>query len=52
MPLIFWIEMRTHYAILRNLVEFVDQHVSILIMISFASNLYFICLQLFNSFTK
>lgn len=52
MPYTFWIEIRTHYVILRNLVEFVDQHISILIVISFASNLYFSCLQLFNSFTQ
>ena len=48
----FWIEIRTHYVILRNLVEFVDKQISILIAISFASNLYFICLQLFNSFIQ
>lgn len=52
MPSSFWIEMRTHFVILNNLVEFVDEHIALLIVLSFASNLYFICLQLFNSFIK
>lgn len=50
MPYSFWIEMRTHYVILNNLVAFIDEHLAVLIVISFASNLYFICLQVFNSF--
>lgn len=52
MPYSYWIEIRTHYVILSNLVELVDRHISILVVVSFASNLYFICLQLFNSFSK
>lgn len=51
MPYSYWIEIRTHYVMLGNLVELVDRHISILVVISFASNLYFICLQLFNSFS-
>lgn len=32
--------------------DLVDERLAILIVISFASNLYFICLQLFNSFLQ
>ncbi|XP_059621800.1 gustatory receptor for sugar taste 64a-like [Phlebotomus argentipes] len=51
-PNSFWTEVRTHYLILNELVLYVDDRLSLLILLSCASNLYFICLQLLNSFTN
>ncbi|XP_034176740.1 gustatory receptor for sugar taste 64f [Osmia lignaria lignaria] len=41
-----WHELREDYAALSSVVKKVDQHVSPIILLSFANNLYFICLQL------
>ncbi|GAB0095008.1 hypothetical protein DMENIID0001_103340 [Sergentomyia squamirostris] len=46
----FWIEIRSHYLMMNELVLYVDKRLSMLILLSCASNLYFICLQLYNSF--
>ncbi|XP_031833758.1 gustatory receptor for sugar taste 64f [Nomia melanderi] len=43
-----WQELREDYAILSSIVKKVDDHVSPIILLSFANNLYFICLQLLN----
>lgn len=41
-----WHELREDYAALSSVVKKVDQHVSPVILLSFANNLYFICMQL------
>ncbi|XP_046825824.1 gustatory receptor for sugar taste 64f-like [Vespa crabro] len=43
-----WSEFRNDYAILSSLVKKVDNDISPIILLSFANNLYFICLQLLN----
>ncbi|KAF7391346.1 hypothetical protein HZH66_009826 [Vespula vulgaris] len=43
-----WCEFRNDYAILSSLVKKVDNDISPIILLSFANNLYFICLQLLN----
>ncbi|XP_047354718.1 gustatory receptor for sugar taste 64f-like isoform X2 [Vespa velutina] len=43
-----WSEYRNDYAILSSLVKKVDNDISPIILLSFANNLYFICLQLLN----
>ncbi|XP_068986737.1 gustatory receptor for sugar taste 64f-like isoform X1 [Bombus flavifrons] len=47
-PIFYWRELREHYAILSCVVKKVDEHISPIILLSFANNLYFICLQLLN----
>ncbi|XP_037048444.1 uncharacterized protein LOC119082852 [Bradysia coprophila] len=51
MPESFWIEIRTHFLAMTELLQLIDEEVSLLTLISCANNLYFICFQLFNSFT-
>ncbi|XP_076665650.1 gustatory receptor for sugar taste 64f isoform X2 [Andrena cerasifolii] len=43
-----WRELREDYAILSSIVKKVDDQISPIIFLSFANNLYFICLQLLN----
>ncbi|XP_012278986.1 gustatory receptor 5a for trehalose [Orussus abietinus] len=43
-----WEQFREKYAALSSLVKKVDDNVSPIILLSFANNLYFICLQLLN----
>lgn len=43
-----WRELREDYAILSCIVKKVDDHISPIILLSFANNVYFICLQLLN----
>ncbi|XP_003705354.1 gustatory receptor for sugar taste 64f isoform X2 [Megachile rotundata] len=43
-----WHELREDYAALSSVVKKVDDHISPVILLSFANNLYFICLQLLN----
>ncbi|KAI4484429.1 hypothetical protein M0802_013059 [Mischocyttarus mexicanus] len=43
-----WSEFRSDYAILSALMKKVDNDISPIILLSFANNLYFICLQLLN----
>ncbi|XP_043500317.1 gustatory receptor 5a for trehalose-like [Polistes fuscatus] len=47
-----WCEFRCDYAILSSLMKKVDNDVSPIILLSFANNLYFICLQLLNGLSK
>ncbi|KAK1137714.1 hypothetical protein K0M31_002209 [Melipona bicolor] len=47
-PTFYWRELREDYAILSCIVKKVDEHISSIILLSFANNLYFICLQLLN----
>ncbi|XP_030378343.1 gustatory receptor 5a for trehalose [Scaptodrosophila lebanonensis] len=48
----FWTSTRTQYRLIVELIIEVDEAVSGLIMLSFANNLYFICLQLLKSINK
>ncbi|KAJ6635417.1 Gustatory receptor for sugar taste 64f, partial [Pseudolycoriella hygida] len=50
MPESFWIETRTHFLAMTELLQYLDGKVSVLVLVSCSSNLYFICFQLFNSF--
>nr|CAD7429646.1 unnamed protein product [Timema monikensis] len=43
-----WRELREHYAMLSTLTKNLDSDVSGIVLLSFANNLYFICLQLLN----
>ncbi|CAG2067238.1 unnamed protein product, partial [Timema podura] len=43
-----WRELREHYAMLSTLTKHLDSNVSGIVLLSFANNLYFICLQLLN----
>lgn len=45
----FWLEVRNHYIILVELVNFVDKRFGNLILLSCGTNLYFTCYILFNS---
>lgn len=50
MPISFWKEIRENYINAIQLLELVDDRFSTIIMLSCLFNLYFICIQLFNSF--
>ncbi|XP_073838544.1 gustatory receptor for sugar taste 64b-like [Musca autumnalis] len=52
MPSIFWLETREHYLMLKRLLRNLNKEISALILLSGANNMYFICCQLFNSFTN
>ncbi|XP_044019411.1 gustatory receptor for sugar taste 64f-like, partial [Aphidius gifuensis] len=43
-----WHQCRKKYALLSNLVKETDNFISPLILLSYSTNLYFICIQLFN----
>jgi gustatory receptor len=45
----FWKQTREHYTSLTHLTDTLNICISHIVLLSFASNLYFICLQLFNS---
>ncbi|KYQ46620.1 Putative gustatory receptor 64a [Trachymyrmex zeteki] len=47
-----WSELREDYATLSFMVKKVDNDISPIILLSFANNLYFICLQLLNGLSK
>jgi len=49
MPESFWNQMREEYNSLSHLTRTLDSCISKIVFLSFASNLYFICLQLLNS---
>jgi len=49
MPEEFWTYIRTRYRSIVELIYEVDDAVSGLVLISFGSNLYFVCLQLLKS---
>jgi gustatory receptor len=44
-----WKQTREHYTSLMHLTDTLNLCISHIVLLSFASNLYFICLQLFNS---
>lgn len=50
MPESFWIEIRTQFLAMTELLQYLDKKVSPLTLVSCATNLYFVCFQLFNSF--
>lgn len=45
-----WTEIRTHYVLVCELLDSVDDQLGVLIMLSCANNLCFICFQLLNIF--
>lgn len=45
----FWKEIREDYNRLSRLCRTVDEHLAPLVIISFINNLFFICVQLYNS---
>ncbi|KAG7202790.1 hypothetical protein KM043_009957 [Ampulex compressa] len=47
-----WRELREEYASLSAMVKKVDDKISPIILLSFANNLYFICLQLLNGLSR
>ncbi|XP_011149359.2 gustatory receptor for sugar taste 64f isoform X2 [Harpegnathos saltator] len=50
MPEWWWAEARNDYNHLATLTRKVDSHISSIVLLSFATNLYFICIQLLFSF--
>lgn len=46
----FWIEVRTQYLVLVDLLQRVDEQMSAVVLLSCANNMFFVCHQLFNSF--
>nr|ALV87610.1 gustatory receptor 1 [Drosicha corpulenta] len=49
MPISFWKKVRETYNELSRLTKTLDDLISPIVLLSFANNLYFICLQLLNS---
>lgn len=49
MPEAFWTRTRLQYRLICDLIEHVDSVVSAITMLSFANNLYFVCIQLLKS---
>ncbi|XP_054732845.1 gustatory receptor 5a for trehalose-like [Anastrepha obliqua] len=49
MPESYWTRTRLQYRLICDLIEQVDAAVSGIIMLSFANNLYFVCIQLLKS---
>ncbi|XP_031833945.1 gustatory receptor for sugar taste 64f isoform X2 [Nomia melanderi] len=50
MPEWWWAEARSDYNHLASLTRQLDSHISIMVLLSFATDLYFICIQLLFSF--
>ncbi|XP_067206637.1 gustatory receptor for sugar taste 64f-like [Linepithema humile] len=50
MPDWWWTEARNDYNYLATLTRIVDSHISSIVLLSFATDLYFICIQLLFSF--
>lgn len=44
----FWKLIRHHFGLVCEILEHVDENVSVIIIVSCLSNLYFICLQVLN----
>ncbi|XP_068986732.1 gustatory receptor for sugar taste 64f-like isoform X1 [Bombus flavifrons] len=51
MPEWWWAEARNEYNHLATLTRQLDSHISVMVLLSFATDLYFICIQLLFSFT-
>ncbi|XP_041766264.1 gustatory receptor for sugar taste 64e-like [Anopheles merus] len=49
---IFWKDQCTHYRRVLGLIRHVNNHIGVFIVISYASNLFFICVQLVNVFQQ
>lgn len=49
MPESYWIEMRCHYLIMTELLRYIDEQLSFLILLSCANNLFYICFLFFNN---
>lgn len=49
MPEAYWTRTRLQYRLICDLIEQVDSAVSALTVLSFANNLYFVCIQLLKS---
>lgn len=49
MPVSFWSEHRIHYRNVCDFCETMDNAISKIVIVSFANNLYFICVQLLRS---
>lgn len=49
-PETVFIEIREHYVKLCELLEFIDENLSGIILLSCINNLYFVCYQLLNIF--
>ncbi|XP_011689863.1 PREDICTED: gustatory receptor for sugar taste 64f-like isoform X2 [Wasmannia auropunctata] len=52
MPEWWWAEARSDYNHLATLTRRVDSHISCIVLLSFATDLYFICIQLLFSFNS
>ncbi|XP_039965715.1 gustatory receptor 5a for trehalose-like [Bactrocera tryoni] len=52
MPETYWTRTRLQYRLICDLIEQVDSAVSGIIMLSFANNLFFVCIQLLRSINK
>ncbi|KAL1491553.1 hypothetical protein ABEB36_012132 [Hypothenemus hampei] len=48
-PSKFWKEIREDYYKVSNLTKFVDTQIAGLVLISFLNNIFFLCIQLYNS---
>lgn len=51
-PETIWMQIRQHYAMLNELLLLMDEELSLIILLCSASNMYFIVLQLFNTFNQ
>ncbi|XP_037906237.1 gustatory receptor for sugar taste 64c-like [Hermetia illucens] len=49
LPPEYWDDQRKYYTALSELMSTVDEKIGIITLISFSMNLYYVCLQLFNS---
>lgn len=45
----FWLEIRVHYTNLVDLLEFIDDNISLLMLFSMSHNLFLICTKLFEA---
>ena len=50
MPEWWWAEARMDFNRLSTMMRYVDSHISDIVLLSFSTNLYFICIQLLHSF--
>ncbi|XP_055373594.1 gustatory receptor for sugar taste 64a-like [Condylostylus longicornis] len=51
-PIYLWNDVRKDYNQLVELLEYLDEKISWIVLLSFMNNLYFICIQVLNIFTK
>ncbi|XP_043464384.1 gustatory receptor for sugar taste 64f isoform X2 [Leptopilina heterotoma] len=50
MPEWWWAEARMDFNRLSTMTRYIDSHISDIVLLSFSTNLYFICIQLLHSF--